>query len=503
MNQVVIPGLGPTRRRSWFGDLRPHDAIEQLVQEIRALYVEDEVPWVVGYSGGKDSTLVLLLTWLAVAGLPPEKRRKMVYVISTDTLVENPVVSAWVGGHLEALRAAAAQQQLPFEVHRLTPEVKDSFWVCLIGRGYAAPRPKFRWCTERMKIKPSNKFIRDVVSQYGQVILLLGTRKAESQARARTMARYEQGRVRDKLSPNGGLPNSLVYTPIEDLTNDDVWISLMLHSTLPWGRDAKELLALYQGASPDAECPLVVDSSTPSCGDSRFGCWTCTMVSADKSMTAMVNNDEGNDWLRPLLKLRDALDIDDDRHLREFTRASGRLHIHHGRLVHGLYTQQARADWLRQLLTVQQAARQKAPEEFREIELISWAELEEIRRIWVLDKHEIEDLVPEIWEETTGASWPGRRDFNEAFAIPKDSLDILAEVCDGDTRLYEGMRNLLDIEKRFRTMGRRAGLYGELEKCVKRFMFDTEEEALAYVLEQQGPVPDQDEQLSLLDGFPL
>ncbi|WUK17514.1 DNA phosphorothioation system sulfurtransferase DndC (plasmid) [Kitasatospora sp. NBC_00374] len=474
--------------------------MDRLLQEIRALYTEDDVPWVIGYSGGKDSTLVLLLAWLAVAGLPAEQRRKKVYVISTDTLVENPVVSAWVGGHLEALRSAAAEQDLPFEVHRLTPEVKDSFWVCLIGRGYAAPRPKFRWCTERMKIKPSGKFIRDVVSRHGQVILLLGTRKAESQARARTMARHERGRVRDKLSPNGSLPNSLVYTPIEDLTNDDVWVSLMLHSRLPWGRDAKELLALYQGASPDAECPLVVDTTTPSCGDSRFGCWTCTMVTADKSMTAMISNNEDHDWMRPLLSLRDALDVEDDRDLREFTRASGRLHVHHGRLVHGLYTQQARADWLRQLLTVQQAARERAPQEFREIELITQAELEEIRRIWVLDKHEIEDLVPQIWEESTGAPWPGMRSFDEAFAIPKDSLDILAEVCGDDTRMYEATRNLLDIERRFRVMGRRAGLYGELEKCLSRYMFDTEEEALAHALQHQEPAPDEDEQLSLFEG---
>ncbi|MQS17498.1 DNA phosphorothioation system sulfurtransferase DndC [Streptomyces kaniharaensis] len=496
-----MPGLAPTRR-SWRGDRNFWTALKELLEEIRALYTEDQVPWVVGYSGGKDSTLVLLLVWRAIAGLPPEQRHKRIYVISTDTLVENPVVSSWVGGHLEAMRAAAAEQSLPLEVHRLTPELKDSFWVCLIGRGYAAPRPKFRWCTERLKIKPSGKFIRDVVSHHGQAILLLGTRKAESAARARTMARHEKDRVRDRLSPNAGLPNSLVYTPIEHLTNDDVWEVLMMLDKLPWGRSAKELLALYQGASPDAECPLVVDTSTPSCGDSRFGCWTCTLVSADKSMTAMIVNDDANDWMHPLLRLRDALDVDDDRHLREFQRANGSLTVHRGRLVHGLYTQQARAEWLRQLLTAQQQVRRRAPEGLRGIELVSMAELEEIRRIWVFDKHEVEDLLPGIWQEVTGEPWPGPT-AQDLMTLPADSLDILAEVCGEDRRMYEGLRTMLGIERSFRARGVRRGLLDELEKAVRRFSFATEEEALEFALKHGDKEERGDEQLSLLfeDGF--
>ncbi|MEU2357711.1 hypothetical protein ABZ599_32855 [Streptomyces misionensis] len=166
-----------------------------------------------------------MLVWMALAGLPPAERTKVVHVISTDTGVENPVVAAWVNASLDSMRRAAAEQGLPIEAHRLTPAVEDSFWLCLIGRGYAAPRPKFRWRTERLKVKPSNAFIRAVVAAFGEVILVLGTRKAESRARARTMTRYEKRRVRDRLSPNGSLPNSLVYSPIEDLSNDEVWES--------------------------------------------------------------------------------------------------------------------------------------------------------------------------------------------------------------------------------------------------------------------------------------
>ncbi|GAA2782157.1 hypothetical protein GCM10020219_062080 [Nonomuraea dietziae] len=177
--------------------------ITELTEEIRELYQADEVPWVVGYSGGKDSTAILQLVWFALEGLPEDKRTKPVHVISTDTLVENPIVASWVTQSLEAMRKAAEAKGLPITPHRLTPATKDSFWVGLIGKGYPAPRPKFRWCTERLKIRPSNSFIRNVVREHGETILVLGIRKAESQVRAKVMAKHEKRRVRDRLSPTG------------------------------------------------------------------------------------------------------------------------------------------------------------------------------------------------------------------------------------------------------------------------------------------------------------
>ena len=176
--------------------------------------------------------------------------------------MENPVVASWVTSSLKTMEQAAKAGAMPVQPHRLTPKVADTFWVNLIGRGYPAPRPKFRWCTERLKIKPSNSFIRSMVAAHGEVILVLGIRKAESSARSRAMSRAERGRVRDRLSPNASLPNSLVYSPIEDWSNDEVWMFLMQYAN-PWGYNNKDLLTMYSGASADGECPLVVDSSTP------------------------------------------------------------------------------------------------------------------------------------------------------------------------------------------------------------------------------------------------
>ncbi|MGC0423356.1 DNA phosphorothioation system sulfurtransferase DndC [Embleya sp. AB8] len=496
----------PTRTAPFQGRAMS-EVVKELTEEIRELYLADEVPWVVGYSGGKDSTAVLQLVWLALKGLAPEQRTKPVHVISTDTLVENPIVASWVTQSLETMRTAAAEQQLPIEPHRLTPEVKDTFWVGLIGRGYPAPRPKFRWCTERLKIRPSNAFIRRVVRRHGEAILVLGIRKSESQARSKSMAKHEKRRVRDRLSPNGNLPNSLVYSPVEDWTTDDVWLFLMQQAN-PWGHNNKDLLSMYQGASADGECPLVVDNTTPSCGDSRFGCWTCTLVEKDKSMSAMIQNDEEKDWMQPLLDLRNDLDVPDDKHLRDFRRMNGQVQlITDGRVIPGPYTEKSRHDWLTKLFQAQKHVRDNAPEHVRGIELITMEELHEIRRIWIFEKHEVQDALPKIYEEVYGETFPGLP-VDAHLAQGSDEMDILREICDGDELRYSMTRDLLAVERRFRTKTRRTGLYEELQRTIVKGYYVDEADALAFKKELEGvgtrdQTPDDtDVQQSLdLDGI--
>lgn len=463
------------KRRSAFDALGFAGTIDGVVAQTQQLYLADDVPWVVGYSGGKDSTAVLQLVWLAVHGLPREQRRKPVQVISTDTLVENPVVASWVTHSLEVMQAGAERARLPITPHRLTPAVSDTFWVNLIGRGYPAPRPKFRWCTERLKIKPSNTFIRDTVRAHGEAILVLGTRKAESSVRSHRMTELETRRVRDLLSPNDSLPNCLVYSPIEDWSNDDVWTFLMQMEN-PWGYSNKELLTMYQGASADGECPLVVDASTPSCGDSRFGCWTCTLVDKDKSMSAMIQNDEEKEWMLPLLELRNALDVADDRHLRDFRRMNGTVQLFHGKPIPGPYTQASREQWLRKLLEAQAFIRAEGPDYVRSLELISLPELEEIRRLWVVEKHEFDDRLPVIYEETIGEAYPGQP-LDEHLPLGREMIDILRDVVGEDRLHFEMVRELLDLEQRHRAQARRAGLFDALEKAIRRAFYDDEDDA--------------------------
>lgn len=482
----IQAGKTKKARFSAFDQLGFKATVGELREEIRELYLADNVPWIVGYSGGKDSTATLQLIWGALSELPQEKRCKTVYVVSTDTLVENPVVSAWVRTSLDNMALAATYQAMPFAPKLLRPKVEDSFWVNLIGRGYPAPRPKFRWCTERLKIKPSNAFISEVVSNNGEAILCIGARKEESIARARVLERHAKNRVRDRLSPSSTLAGCLIYTPVEAWTSDDIWFFLNNEKN-SWGASNKELMGMYAGATADGECPLVVDDSTPSCGDSRFGCWVCTLVEKDKSMTAMIQNDTEKEWMLPLLDLRNAMDFrnnsagqvqQDDHHLRDFRRMNGTVQLmSDGRPVPGPYHQKARADWLARLLRAQRHVQQNGPPDVRNLELITLEELHEIRRTWVIDKHEIEDLLPGIYEETMGSAYPGSAlDDNSVLGI--DEMRELQKICGDDQLHYELVRELLSLTKQMRSQGRRAGLYEKLEKTFRRSFYESRADAL-------------------------
>lgn len=453
-------------------------ALAELIEQVQRTYLDDEIPWVVGYSGGKDSTAVLQLIWLAIAQLPATAKRKPVHVISTDTLVENPVVAAWVDLSHKVMGEAASKAGLPISPTKLTPDVQNTFWVNLIGRGYPAPRPKFRWCTERMKIKPADAFISDVVKRNGEAIVVLGTRKAESSARAARINANDEGRVRAHLSSHGSLANAFIYSPIQEWSNDDVWFFLMQVKN-PWGHDNKALLNMYQGASPDAECPIVLDTSTPSCGDSRFGCWVCTLVEKDKSMSAMIQNDEEKEWMAPLLALRNALD-EPDHDIRDFRRMSGAVTLFNrdDKPIPGPYTQEAREGWLRQLLEAQEVVRNhpKAPAAVRGIELITAAELDEIRRIWVVEKYELEDSLPGIYAQATGRVFTPQP-LDDAQPFRQAEMAILKRASGDDQVHFELVRELLEVERSFRTSSRRAKLFDRLEVAFRRGFYEDVEDA--------------------------
>ncbi len=472
-------GSGPSNG-SAFTEHGLFTEIESLIVQVQDLYLADGIPWVVGYSGGKDSTATLQLVWTALGSLPPGERQKHVYVITNDTLVENPAVAAWVHRSHQAMEQAAADQGLPISTHMLSPEVSERFWVNLIGRGYPAPNRRFRWCTERMKINPTTRFIRSVVKENGEAIIVLGARRAESAARAARIDRLDRKAVRDHLSPHSDLASALVYKPIVDWTNDDVWLYLM-QTPNPWTFDNKQLLTMYRTASPDAECPVVVDTSTPSCGNSRFGCWTCTVVDKDKSMTAMIHNDSEKEWMQPLLDVRDQIaDATESRKYRDFRRLNGRVSLYNDQHVPGPYTQKGRAHWLRLVLEAQTWVRSHGPEDVREIELITMDELHEIRRIWVADKHEHEDLLPSIYEEATGQQFPGQPQFDDQFPFQTEDLGELQNLCRSDLQ-YELIRELISVEHSHRVAARRSGLWSDIETAFDRSGYESREEAIDLV----------------------
>lgn len=426
--------------------------LKQTLAEIQTAYRDHPYPWVIGYSGGKDSTAALQLVWLALAGLDPAERTKPVHVISTDTLVETPVIVSHVTGTLSKIDAAAVDQAMPFTTHLLSPTVEDSFWVNLIGKGYPAPTSIFRWCTDRLKIKPSNQFIHDQVSEHGEVILVLGVRRGESATRDQVINMHRvPGK---KLARHGQLRGAWVFMPIEEFEVDDVW-RFLLTAKSPWGGDNRQLSNLYQSAQ-DGECPLVVDDLTPSCGSSRFGCWTCTVVTRDKSMEAVIES--GERWMTPLLEFRDWLAESQNPEVkpqtREYRGRNGQIRVSkNGNVLWRTYTLDFCKDILRRLLDTQARVQQHDAE----FELISEAELRSIRRLWRTERHDWDDSLPPLHREATGHKWHWERD--DAGAPGRVEAEALAEAAEAYGVPLDLMRRLVDAEWLHYGMRRRARIH--------------------------------------------
>lgn len=451
--------------------------VEATMTEIQDLYASDPRPWVIGYSGGKDSTTALQLIWHALAGLPSRERNKPIYVIAGDTLVETPVIIDYLAETLAQINRSAKEQKLPIQAHKVSPTIEDKFWVNLIGKGYPAPSSRFRWCTERMKIKPANRFIRARVAEHGEVIMVLGVRRQESATRAQVMSLSAvDGSL---LSRHSKLPNAFVYTPIRDYSVDDVW-SYLLQVPSPWGSDNNNLLAMYRNSS-SGECPLVVDTSTPSCGSSRFGCWTCTVVTKDKAMEAMV--DKGQEWLEPLLDLRDFLaDTQDPRRktqVRDHVRRNGtvtekKFGSPEDPFVRGPYRLEFCQEVLRRLLTAELAAAELAPAG-QVVSLINEDELHEIRRIWRYERHDWDDSLPKIYEEITGRHLAWITDDTAGFGADDESM--LAEVCDSHDVPLGMVKRLLDTERELQGLKRRSTIMERLDAVLGREWRDEDEVA--------------------------
>jgi len=296
-------------------------------EKIKTVYFSNNKPWIIGYSGGKDSSSVVHLVIETINELPAEDRTKRIYVISSDTLVENPLIKESLKTNLHKIETSAHSKNINLTTHLVHPRYDDTFWVNIIGKGYPSPNQTFRWCTDRMKISPTNEFIKKVVDEQGEVIMLLGVRRGESNSRDRVLDSHSV--EESLLMRHTTLQNAYVFAPIIEFNVEDVW-SVLLDSPSPWGADNRELWKLYSDSSSSLECPLIVDENIKetagSCGNSRFGCWVCTVVNQDKSLTGFINT--GATWMTSLLEFRNWLtQIRDDRTMRNKHRTNGAVYF--------------------------------------------------------------------------------------------------------------------------------------------------------------------------------
>lgn len=346
------------------------EKLKSIRRELRDEYLQPHAkPWIIGFSGGKDSTLLAQLVVECLLSVPPDERKRRVFIVSNDTLVESPVFQQFVDKILDQLNDSLQALRLPTEVIKTTPRIEDSFWVNLLGRGYPAPNRMFRWCTDRMKVRPTSRFIREQVSKSGEAILLLGVRRSESAQRAKNLAKHDTA-MEGRLSPHGDFKGCFIFTPIKDLTTEEVWVAL-LNSRPPWGGTYKEIVSLYKSAN-GSECPFVLSTDdAPSCGTSsaRFGCWTCTVVEKDNSLESLIT--AGHEYLEPLSHFRKRLkEVSDNPDFRSKIRRTGQPGL-------GPLTMEGRKMLLDELLAVQAEVG---------FDLISKTEMRLIHEQWSVDE---------------------------------------------------------------------------------------------------------------------
>lgn len=429
---------------------------KELIEDIKEQFLEEDNrrPWIVAFSGGKDSTAMLMLVWEAISQLNEiERKTREMYVICNNTLVENPRVLQFVNQQLNKIQEKSLELGLPFKVDHTTPQLENSFWVNLIGKGYPAPNNMFRWCTERLKISPTTQYIKDKISDYGEAIILIGTRSDESSARAASIKKHEVKGERLRAHP---LPNAKAYAPIKDMTTDEVWTYLRMTRN-PWTEDKNlEIQTLYTNGS-GGDCPIVMDTTTPSCGNSRFGCWVCTVVKRDRSMEALVDN--GEEWMRPLIKIRDFLYKTIDRDREDYDAEEYRMPIRRNKAQGiGPYWPKWRYHILKMVLDAQKVA-SKVDETNQ---LISLQELAAIQVIWNRDyiyEYSVSDAYKEVYGQAV--------EFGQKTLDTNYEKDLLKEVCGENTQDVMLINQLLKAQKMKGLLVKKTGLQNDIENILQ------------------------------------
>ncbi len=432
---------------------------------INLKYIESEIedqflmddnkrPWIIGFSGGKDSTALLQIVWKVLQRFPESIRHtRPIYIVCNNTLVENPKILEYTERILNKITEAAVHQGMPFEVVRTTPKLEDTFWLNLIGRGYPAPNKIMRWCTDRLKIDPTTKVILEKVKENGEVIILLGTRSDESTNRANSIKKHE---IFGQRLRKHTLPNAYVFAPIKDVLTPEVW-QYLAQVQSPWGSSNRELINLYKNAS-GGDCPLVIDDTTPSCGNSRFGCWVCTVVSRDKSMEGLIEN--GEEWMYPLLKIRDFLvesrdnpEVYREKRRRDGTEKEG---------MWGPYSPKTRAEILEKILVAQKEIQKTEPN----TSLISHQELIAIQILWYRDSifnFSISEIYNRIYNIQSMQ--------NDKFELQrKKEQEVLKEVCQEKPENIGLIEELLSLQKSKMLLNRKRNLTSDIETSLERFL---------------------------------
>ena len=426
------------------------ERIEETKQLLKNQYLADDRPWVVTFSGGKDSSTVLHLTVEIIEELKKEKKdTKTVYIVSSDTKVEMPVIDKYFFKKLDEIKKYIDKKELNMQVAIVSPDAKESFWSLLLGKGYPSPNQSFRWCTDRLKIKPATKFLTSLSTNNKSIIMLLGVRSDESQTRAESIEKRD--RNHRGLVKHDNVPNAFVLSPVKHWTNPEVWSFLSTYQA-PWGSH-KDMMTLYDKGSGEADCNIALNPEAPSCGKTRFGCWVCTVVSKDKSMENMLRN-EADQWMKPLHDFRNKLEeyrYDHDNRRQKIRR--------NGQKGYGPFTMATRKELFEELLRIEKELLPKLEGKY----LISDEEIIQIQKEWLHDGDFFETAI-------NLANRYGRNIRHESKkAFSTKEQEYFNTLCEENGIQIQLMDKLIQTEHKYRHQLKRSGVFTDIEEIVESY----------------------------------
>lgn len=424
--------------------------IEETKQLLRDQYLADDRPWVVTFSGGKDSSTVLHLTMEVIEELKKEnKDTKTVYIVSSDTKVEMPVIDKYFFEKLDEIKKYVDKNELNMQVAIVTPEAKDSFWSLLLGKGYPSPNQTFRWCTDRLKIKPATKFLTSLSTNNKSILMLLGVRSDESQTRAESIEK--RSRNHRGLVKHDNVPNAFVLSPVKDWSNPEVWSFLSTHKA-PWGSHSN-MMKLYDKGSGESDCNIALNPESPSCGKTRFGCWVCTVVSKDKSMENMLKNPEDL-WMKPLHDFRNDLEA-----YREVDAGKRQSIRRNGQKGYGPFTMFTRQELFEKLLKIEKELLINLEGKY----LVSDEDIIQIQKEWLHDGDFFETAI-------NIANRYGRNIRHESKkAFSNEDQDYFKSLCKENGIQIELMDKLIQTEHKYRHQLKRSGIFTDIEEIVESY----------------------------------
>ena len=427
------------------------EKIQSVKTRLKKEFFADTRPWVVTFSGGKDSTTVLQLVVEMLLDLTEEEKDfKKVYVVSSDTGVEMPIIEDYTTNKIDQINDFIKKSNINMQVNILKPKVTESFWTLLLGKGYPSPNQTFRWCTDRMKIKPATTFLKSLTEKNESILMLLGVRSDESQARAESIAKRDENHR--GFSKHGEIPNAFVFSPVKDWTNADVWTYLSKYPA-PWGAHT-DMTKLYDKGSGEADCNIALNPEAASCGKTRFGCWVCTVVSKDKSMANMLRN-KGDEWMMPLNSFRNKLEeYRYDHSKRQPRRRNGQKSV-------GPFLLSVRKELLKELLSIEKKLIDLG--KMGSKKLISDDEIAQIQLEWLHDGDFFETAITMAQDVNRLIDYTSVKSFDEK---ERNYIDSLCEENEIPTKLIE---DLMQKEHSYRHQIKRTKIFTEMEDLVENF----------------------------------